>query len=83
MTLQNILAASAVQTGHQTRVLILYLDNHGLLWVLDPKLKQQYILDVGLRSVYETKWSSDSQLVAVRAEDRISVFEVPCQNSNP
>ena len=58
--------------------LVTYLDRRGLLWLLRLEDKTQWVVDVGLRVVYETKWSSDSRFVAVRAEDQISVFEAVC-----
>ncbi len=62
---------------------VLYLDRHGILWLLDPTSKKQSIVDVGLRTVDQTQWSSDSKRVAVHAEDRIFVFEVPCESKEP
>ena len=60
---------------------VLYLDRRGLLWNLNPSSKSQYLLDIGLRFVDETKWSPDGLKVAVRAEDRIFVFELTCSPS--
>ena len=57
---------------------VLYLDRYGLLWLLHVNDKTQYLLDIGLRFVNETKWSPDGTRVAIRAEDRIFVFETPC-----
>lgn len=57
---------------------VLYLDRRGLLWNLDPASKSQYLLDIGLRFVDETKWSPDGKRVAVRAEDRIFIFNLSC-----
>jgi hypothetical protein len=57
-----------------------YLDRRGLLWYLSVPEKINYILDVGLRDVYEMQWSASSDTIAVRAEDRIFIFEVPCRN---
>lgn len=59
---------------------VLYLDRRGVLWLLHPEDKTQYIIDIGLRLVSETKWSADSSQVAVRAEDHIFIFEVPCED---
>jgi hypothetical protein len=59
--------------------LIAYLDKRGLLWMLSTKTKTMYPLDIGLRDVYETQWSYDNSSIAVRAEDRIFVFEIPCR----
>lgn len=60
---------------------VLYLDRRGLLWNLNPSSKAQYLLDIGLRDVDETKWSPDGSHVAVRAEDRIFVFDLACNGS--
>lgn len=60
---------------------VMYLDRRGLLWVLNPKTKKQFILDIGLRLVNETKWTENGRSVAVRAEDRIYVYEIPCTSN--
>lgn len=57
---------------------VLYLDRRGLLWNLNPEAKTQYVIEIGLRDVDETKWSPDGLRAAIRAEDRIYVFELPC-----
>lgn len=59
---------------------VLYLDRRGLLWLLNLDDKTQFILDIGFRVVNETKWSSDGQLIAIRAEDRIYIFQAQCQS---
>lgn len=56
-----------------------YLDRSLSLWVLSPEEKITFPLDIGLRDVYEMQWSEREDLLAVRAEDRIFVFQVPCQ----
>jgi Tol biopolymer transport system component len=61
---------------------VLYLDRRGLLWNLNPGSKSQYVVDIGLRFVDETKWSPDGQSVAVRAEDRIFVFDLDCTGAS-
>lgn len=61
---------------------IAYLDRRGLLWQLEPERKIHYILDIGLRDVYELRWDDTSSYLAVRAEDRIFVFQIPCQPSS-
>lgn len=60
-------------------LLIDYLDKSGILWILDTREKVHYKVDIGLRSVYETKWSPRSDNLAIRAEDRIFVFHVGCE----
>ena len=59
--------------------MIAYLDRRGLLWLLLIQEKISYLLDIGLRDVYETQWASGSQYIAIRAEDRIFIFQVPCK----
>jgi len=56
-----------------------YLDKRGLLWLLSIETKIMYPLEIGLREVYETQWSTTSDAIAIRAEDRIFVFEIPCR----
>lgn len=61
--------------------LVAYLDRRGILWMLSEEEKNNYILDLGLRDVYEIQWSSASDTLAVRAEDKIFVFEIPCRSN--
>jgi len=61
--------------------LVTYIDRRGLLWLLKIDTKTMYLLDIGLRDVYETQWALDSASLAVRAEDRIFVFEIPCRTN--
>lgn len=60
---------------------VAYLDKKLLLWVLSPKDKITFPVDIGLRDVSELQWSSDDQRLAVRAEDRIFVFQIPCNSA--
>jgi hypothetical protein len=59
--------------------MIAYLDKRGLLWLLSIPKKVSYLLDIGLRDVTETQWAADNHYLAIRAEDRIFVFQVPCE----
>jgi hypothetical protein len=59
---------------------VTYLDKRLLLWVLNPEEKTHFSLDIGLRDVSETQWTADESYLSIRAEDRIFVFQVPCQN---
>jgi hypothetical protein len=61
---------------------IAYLDRRGILFALSLDEKILYPLDIGLRTVDETQWSPLSDHIAVRAEDRIFVFELQCSASN-
>lgn len=61
--------------------LVAYMDKRGLLWLLSIEKKIIYALDIGLRDVYETQWSTTSDSLAIRAEDRIFVFEIPCRSA--
>lgn len=60
--------------------LIAYLDRRAILWMVSVPEQIMYVLDIGLRDVEETQWSLDSTRLAVRAEDRIFVFEIPCRS---
>lgn len=59
--------------------LVAYLDRRGILWMLSVDEKINYILDIGLRDVYEVQWSANNDFLAVRAEDRVFIFEIPCR----
>lgn len=58
--------------------MVTYLDKRGVLWIMKPATKTNYIVDIGLRDVDETRWSDASDQLAIRAEDRIFIFAVPC-----
>ncbi|MBE0699707.1 MAG: PD40 domain-containing protein [Anaerolineaceae bacterium] len=58
-----------------------YLDRRGILWNLSLDEKINYILDIGLRDVYELQWSTTSDTLAIRAEDRVFLFQVPCREN--
>lgn len=60
--------------------LIAYLDRRAILWMVSVPEQIMYVLNIGLRDVEETQWSLDSKHLAVRAEDRIFVFEIPCRS---
>lgn len=62
--------------------LIAYLDRRAILWLVSVPEQVLYVLDIGLRDVDETQWAPDSTRLAVRAEDRIFVFEIPCRSEN-
>lgn len=55
-----------------------YLDKRGILWLLNVEGKTNYLLDIGLRDVNETQWADNNQYLAIRAEDRIFIFQIPC-----
>ena len=59
-------------------VWVAYLDRRLLLWVLSPEDKITFPVELGLRDVSETQWSGEDSRLAVRAEDRIFIFTVPC-----
>ena len=61
--------------------MVTYLDRRGILWVLSIEERINYPLEIGLRDVYEKRWSSGSNHLAIRAEDRIFVFQVPCREN--
>jgi hypothetical protein len=62
---------------------VAYLDKRLALWVLSPEEKVTFPVDFGLRDVYETHWSTGEDLLAVRAEDRLFVFQIPCLSPLP
>ncbi len=62
--------------------LIAFLDRRAILWLVSVPERILYVLDIGLRDVDETQWSLDNSRLAVRAEDRIFVFEIPCRSEN-
>lgn len=61
--------------------MVAYLDRRGLLWLLITGEKIQYLLDIGLRDVYETQWANNSNYLAIRAEDRVFIFQIPCEQN--
>lgn len=71
---KNLRSANISPDKRQTA----YLDRRGILWVLSSTDMVNYIIDIGLREVYETQWSDASDALAIRAEDQIFVFQTPC-----
>jgi hypothetical protein len=62
---------------------VAYLDRRGVLWILSVAEKTNYPLEIGLRDVYETQWSTSGDYLAIRAEDRVFVYQVPCREPVP
>lgn len=67
------------QNWSPNNLLVAYIDKRGFPWMLSIQEKVMYPLDIGLRDVYEIAWSADSQAVALRAEDRIFLYQAPCK----
>ena len=58
---------------------IIYVDDDDATWVLNDKNKNQFRLGWLGDFIRETKWSSDSQLVAIRMDNQILVYRAACQ----
>ncbi len=58
---------------------IFYSDEDDLAWVLNVGAKTQYQLGWLGDYVRESKWSSDSQFVAVRMDNQIDVYKTKCK----
>jgi WD40-like Beta Propeller Repeat len=55
-------------------------NNANNLWVVKPKDKVQFPLDVGgLSKIFEVKWSNSGKFLAVRAQDKLLIFSVECK----
>ena len=58
---------------------IAFIDEDDYVRVLLVDGKAQYILQTGLESAREIKWSSDNRLLAVRMDDFIYIFDTECK----
>ncbi|MCE1254300.1 MAG: hypothetical protein LWX83_12225 [Anaerolineae bacterium] len=58
---------------------VFYTDEDDDAWVLDVPGKTQYQLGWLGDYVRETKWSSDSQLLAIRMDNQINVYKTKCK----
>lgn len=79
MPTPNPAKTTPTQNWSPDNKLVAYIDKRGYPWMLSIQNKIMYPLDIGLRDVYEIEWSADSRAVALRAEDRIFLFQIPCQ----
>ncbi len=58
---------------------IAYFDEDDRALILLEDEKQQYILDIGVGTPREAKWSPDGTLLAVRTDDVIYIFDAVCK----
>ena len=58
---------------------IVYVDDDDFTWVINVKAKTQYRLGWLGDFIRETKWSPDSQLLAIRLDNQILVYQTVCQ----
>ena len=58
---------------------ILYVDDDDFTWVVNIKNKTEYRLGWLGDFIRESKWSSDSQLLALRLDNQILVYKAACQ----
>ena len=58
--------------------LIFYFDDNDQAWVVSPEAQTKYRLPLDLGIGQESKWSPDSQLIAVRTSENIFLYDLEC-----
>ncbi|MFZ3078124.1 MAG: hypothetical protein WA109_00420 [Bellilinea sp.] len=62
---------------------IFYVDNDDQAWLAAPDEGYKYRLPLDLGFVQESKWSPDSQLIAVRTNENIYLYDLDCSLDLP
>ena len=62
---------------------IFYVDNDDQAWLAAPDEGYKYRLTLDLGFVQESKWSPDSQLIAVRTNENIYLYDLDCSLDLP
>ena len=58
---------------------ILYFDNDDRAWVILLESREQFMLtDVAYLDTFEVKWSSDAAFLAIRVDERLFIYQIPC-----
>jgi len=57
---------------------IFFMDKDDQTWVVSPDDKTKYHLILDQETVQESKWSPDSQLLAVRTNENLFLFDLGC-----
>lgn len=67
--------------SHDNRM-IAYFDEDDRVMLVIVAEQVQYILDVGINTPRETKWSYDNRHLAVRTDDWVYIFDPVCEREN-
>ena len=59
---------------------VFFTDRNGVGWLADLTEETKAPLELGIGSVVETKWSVDSQWIAIRTTERIYLYSLDCSN---
>lgn len=62
---------------------IFYSDNNGIAWLAAPDEGFKYRIDLDLGDALESKWSPNSQLLAVRTDENVFIFDLECSLDLP
>lgn len=57
---------------------IFYSDEDGNAWLVDATAGTKYQIDLDLGEALESKWSPDSQLLAVRTDENFFIYDLNC-----
>jgi hypothetical protein len=57
---------------------VAFIDRRDKVWVAQLDGQTKYVLDTGLESALELKWSPGNELLAVRTDAHIYIFRVDC-----
>lgn len=62
---------------------LFYSDNDGIAWLASPDEGFKYRIDLDLGDALESKWSPNSQLLAVRTDEKVFIFDLECSLDLP
>lgn len=57
---------------------IFYSDEDGLAWLAVPDEGYKYRIDLELGDAQESKWSPNSQLLAIRTNEKVYIYDMEC-----
>lgn len=62
---------------------VFYTDDDDNAWLVDPIARTKFQLDLDLGGALESKWSANSQFLAIRTEEQIFLYDLDCSLSLP
>lgn len=60
------------------KIRIFYSDDDGSAWLAVPDEGYKYRIDLDLGNAQESKWSPNSQLLAIRTNEKIFIYDMEC-----
>lgn len=57
---------------------VFYSDENGNAWVVNPAAGTKFQIDLAMGEALESKWSPDSQLLAIRTNEKVFIYDLKC-----